>query len=295
MKAEQDTNTIVTKEIQKMKDIITIINISGIDCYEKDGVAYLRLETVARGLGFTQTQTKGGREYTSIRWERVDQYLAELGFPHKWGKELVPDGAVRPEFIPENIFYRLAMKAKNESAEAFQAKIADEVIPSIRKHGAYMTPDTIDKMISSPEFGIKLLTALKDEQARNRDLAKTVEAQSQTIEQQKPKVLFAEAVAAAHTSILVGELAKLIKQNGVEIGQNRLFQWMRDNGYIIKRNGSDYNLPTQKSMELGLMEVKETSSVNPDGSIRLNKTPKVTGKGQQYFIEKFLVQEKESA
>lgn len=104
----------------------------------------------------------------------------------------------------------------------------------------------------------------------------------------KPKEIFADAVSASHTSILVGELAKLIKQNGYEIGQNRLFAWMRENGYLISRKGTDYNMPTQKSMEQGLFEIKESTSVNPDGSIRTNKTPKVTGKGQQYFVNKFL-------
>ena len=108
---------------------LQVINIRGIECYEKDGVVYLKLEAVARGLGFTQTQVKNGKEYVSVRWERVEQYLAEIGFPHKWGKD---------DFIPENVFYRLAMKANNETAERFQAKIADEVVPSIRKHGAYM-------------------------------------------------------------------------------------------------------------------------------------------------------------
>lgn len=134
-----------------MNNALQVINISGIDCYEKDGVVYLKLDTVARGLGFTQTQVKNGKEYVSVRWERVEQYLAEIGFPHKWGKD---------DFIPENVFYRLAMKANNETAERFQAKIADEVVPSIRKHGAYMTPNTLDRMISSPEFGIRLLTEL---------------------------------------------------------------------------------------------------------------------------------------
>lgn len=110
------------------------------------------------------------------------------------------------------------------------------------------------------------------------------------VEKDRPKVLFADAVATAHTSILIGELAKLLKQNGVDMGQNRLFDWMRKNGYLIARKGTDYNMPTQKSMELGLMEIKETSISNPDGSIRINKTPKITGKGQQYFIGKFLKQ-----
>lgn len=110
------------------------------------------------------------------------------------------------------------------------------------------------------------------------------------IEEDKPKVLFAEAVAASKTSILIGELAKLLKQNGVEIGQNRLFEWMRGNGYLISRKGSDYNMPMQRYMEMRLFEIKESTSVNGGGSIKTNKTPKVTGKGQAYFINKFLGQ-----
>lgn len=110
------------------------------------------------------------------------------------------------------------------------------------------------------------------------------------VEKDRPKVLFADAVATAHTSILIGELAKLLKQNGVDMGQNRLFDWMRKNGYLIARKGTDYNMPTQKSMELGLMEIKETSISHADGHVSISKTPKITGKGQQYFIGKFLKQ-----
>ena len=112
------------------------------------------------------------------------------------------------------------------------------------------------------------------------------------IQRMKPKEIFADAVATSHTSILIGDLAKLIKQNGVDIGQKRLFSWLRDNGYLIKRNGSEWNMPTQRSMEAGLFEVKESTVNNPDGSVRINKTTKVTGKGQQYFINKFLRREK---
>lgn len=136
---------------------LEILNVNGIECYEKDGTVYLKLEAVARGLGFTQT-AKSGNEV--VRWERVRKYLDEMGVP-TCGDD---------DFIPENIFYRLAMKAKNEVAEAFQAKVADEVIPSIRKHGAYMTEDTLDRMINSPEFGIKLLTALKEEKDKRKAL-----------------------------------------------------------------------------------------------------------------------------
>lgn len=137
---------------------IEIFNVRGIDCYEKDGIVYLKLETVARGLGFTTTQTVKGTEYTNIRWNRVEEYLKEIGFATN-GK--------RPEFIPENVFYRLAMKAKNEVAEKFQALVADEIIPSIRKHGIYATDNVIDKILNNPDFGIELLTKLKKEkQAR---------------------------------------------------------------------------------------------------------------------------------
>ncbi len=117
---------------------------------------------------------------------------------------------------------------------------------------------------------------------------KTIAEKDQRINQMRPKEIFADAVATSHTSILIGDLAKILKQNGVEIGQKRLFEWLRTNGYLIKRKGSDWNMPTQKSMELGLFEVKESATSNPDGSVRINKTTKVTGKGQQYFINKFL-------
>ena len=133
-----------------------IMNINGIECFEKDGVAYLKLETVARGLGFTRIADSGNEV---VRWERVDKYLKELGFVPTSGH----DG-----FIPENIFYRLAMKAKNEAAEHFQAKIADEVIPSIRKYGAYMTPETLEKVLLSPDTLMQLAQNLKDEQEKRK-------------------------------------------------------------------------------------------------------------------------------
>lgn len=135
---------------------LQILNVDGIECYEKDGTAYLKLEAVARGLGFTTTQNISGKEYTNVRWNRVDEYLKEIGFATS-GK--------RPDFIPENIFYRLAMKAKNEVAEKFQAKVADEIIPSIRKHGLYATDNVIDQILDNPDFGIELLTKLKEERA----------------------------------------------------------------------------------------------------------------------------------
>mgnify|MGYP001624328325 CR=1 FL=1 len=245
-----------------------IINVGGIECYEENGTAYLKLETVARGLGFTQE--KNGVEY--VRWDRLEEYLSELGFPHKWGKD---------DFIPENVFYRLAMKAKNETAEKFQAFVADEVIPSIRKHGAYMTPDKLEDILLNPDTLITLATELKKERAAREHLEGLRRLD-------KPKVIFADAVCASKRSILVGELAKLLKQNGVEIGQNRLFEWLRNNGFLISRKGSDYNMPTQKAMEMGLFEIKETAIPHSDGHITVSLTPKVSGKGQKYFVNRFL-------
>ena len=184
-------------------------------------------------------------------------------------------------FIPESDLYRLAFSSKLPTAEKFTDWVTEEILPTIRKHGAYMTPDTLDRMISSPEFGIKLLTALQAEREQRVRLENKVTADA-------PKVLFADAVSASHASILVGELAKLLRQNGKEIGQNRLFRWLRENGYLIKRTGSDFNMPTQRSMELGLFSIKETAITHADGTVTVSKTVKVTGKGQQYFVEKFL-------
>ena len=129
-----------------------------------------------------------------------------------------------------------------------------------------------------------LMVAQKKIDEKNELIA----TQNSRIQEMRPKEIFADAVTTSHTSILIGDLAKLIKQNGVDMGQKRLFLWLRENGYLIKRNGSDYNMPTQRSMEMGLFEVKESTVNNPDGSIRVNRTTKVTGKGQQYFINKFL-------
>lgn len=187
-------------------------------------------------------------------------------------------------FIPEGDVYRLITHSKLSAAEKFEKWVFDEVLPTIHKHGAYMTPETLEAAILNPDTMIKLCTALKDEQDKRKALEVKVEAQ-------KPKVLFAESVEAAKTSILIGELAKLLKQNGINIGQNRLFEWLRNNGYLIKRQGSDYNMPTQRAMELGLFEIKETTITHSDGHIHVSKTPKVTGKGQVYFVNLFVSKE----
>lgn len=145
---------------------------------------------------------------------------------------------------------------------------------------------TVEKAWNSPEMIMKRALEIANKNVENLKLEN--QEQKKRIEEQKPKVLFADAVSVAHTSILVGDLAKLIKQNGVDIGANRLFQWLRKEGYLIKRKGTDYNMPTQYSMDLGLFEVKETSITHSDGHISISKTPKVTGKGQLYFVNKFI-------
>ena len=195
----------------------------------------------------------------------------------------IRDGKGNPNqtVINESGLYSLILSSKLPNAKKFKHWVTAEVLPSIRKHGAYMTDSTLEQALTSPDFLIKLATELKTEKEKRQAL----EVQA---EENKPKVLFADAVSVSQTSILVGDLAKIIKQNGVDIGANRLFAWLRDNGYLVKRKGSDYNMPTQYSMELQLFEVKETVITHSDGHTSISKTPKVTGKGQQYFVNKFL-------
>lgn len=182
--------------------------------------------------------------------------------------------------INESGLYSLILSSKLPTAKKFKRWVTSEVLPAIRKHGAYLTEQKVEEILTNPDTIIKLATQLKEE----REARKQAE---QLIEAQKPKVIFAEAVSTSKDGILVGMLAKLLHQNGVKIGQNRLFQWLRDKGYLMKR-GVDKNMPTQRSKELGLFDVKERVVGNPDGSIRLTRTPVVTGKGQVYFVQKFL-------
>ena len=253
-----------------MNDILSINNVHGY-MDKETGTAYLNSGDVARGFGFTKTETKNGVKYESVRWARVNEYLSSFGFRPNVGED---------DFLPENMVYRLGFKASNEAAQKFQAVLADEVLPAIRKHGAYMTEETLEKAITSPDFLIKLATNLKEEKEKRLEAERQIEAD-------RPKVTFANAVNVSKDGMLLGMLAKLLHQNGVDIGQKRLFQWMRDKGYLMK-NGTDKNMPTQKARELGLFKVKERAIDNPDGSVRLTRTTLVTGKGQEYFINKFL-------
>ncbi len=182
--------------------------------------------------------------------------------------------------VNEAGLYNLVLSSRKQEAKAFKRWITHDVIPAIRKHGGYLTNDKIEEVLTDPDTIIKLATTLKEERL------KRAEAERQ-LEEAKPKMIFADAVSASDTTILIGDLAKLIKQNGHEIGQKRLFEWLRKNGYLIKRYGADYNSPTQRAMELGLFKIKETAITHSDGHVTVSKTVKVTGKGQQYFINKF--------
>lgn len=189
----------------------------------------------------------------------------------------------KSEFLPENMVYRLGFKASNETAQRFQAVLADEVIPAIRKTGGYISG--AESMSDSEIMAKALIVAQKTIDNRNMRIRELEDIQKK----QRPKVLFADAVSVSEDVILIGALAKILHQNGIEIGQKRLFDWLRGHGYLIK-SGRDRNMPTQKSRELNLFKIKERAIDNPDGSVRLVRTTLVTGKGQQYFINKFIGQ-----
>ena len=239
---------------------IELLNVNGIECYEKDGVVYLKLEAVARGLGFTQE--KNGVEY--VRWDRVENYLADMGFPHTWGKD---------DFIPENIFYRLAMKANNETAEKFQAKVADEVIPSIRKHGAYMTEDTLDRMINSPEFGIKLLTALKEE----KDKRKALEVANSELSVQNaimaPKADYFDDLVDRH---LLTSFRDTAKELGIP--PKAFVGWLLEKKYLYR--DQKHKLVPYENKNNGLFEVRESKN---DKTGWAGTQTMVTPKGRETF------------
>ena len=190
-------------------------------------------------------------------------------------------GTQEVRVIAEPDVMRLIVSSKLPSAVEFERKLFEEILPAIRKHGGYLTPAKVEEALLNPDTLIQLATSLKEERAKRAELEAAAEVA-------KPKVLFADAVATSRGTILIGELAKILRGNGIQIGQNRLFEWMRNNGYLIRRNGTDRNMPTQRSMELGLFVIKETAITHSDGHVTINKTPKVTGKGQQYFVNVFL-------
>ena len=254
-------------KLNNKNEIITIKNVRGY--IDEKGIAWLNLEDVAKGLGIVKKDKKNGKEYIRIHSQNIKRWLIDFG--------LIKSEDDLPEYIQENIFYKLCMKADNEVARKFQDRVCDEILPSIRKYGMYAT----DELLDNPDLIIKMATRLKEEKAKNKEL-------EDKMKENKPKVLFAEAVSIAKNTILVREMAKLIKQNGIDMGEKRLFIWLRENGYLIKKIGTDYNMPTQRSMDLGLFEIKESPVLHSSGEIEISKTPKITGKGQQYFLNIFL-------
>ena len=183
--------------------------------------------------------------------------------------------------INESGLYSLILGSKLPTAKKFKRWVTSEVLPTIRKHGAYMT-DAKAAAIVTDKGSLADLLQQAAEQLKRKDIQ---------IEQMRPKALFADAVSTSDTPILVGELAKILHQNGVSMGQNRMFRWLRDNGYLISKKGTSYNMPTQRAMELGLFKIKENAITHSDGHVTITKTPKVTGKGQVYFVNKFVGEE----
>ena len=229
-----------------------------------DGSISINAEDTAIGFGWIQTQTKKGKVYTSVRWERMNGFSAECGFPHKWGKD---------DYIPESLFYMLGFKAENEKAVKYQQWLAIEVLPSIRKHGAYMTNEVIERTLTDPDYLIQLATALKEErQARL--------VAEQKIEEDKPLVDFANQVSDTTSLIDMNQMAKLLKDENIPIGRNRLFEILRKKE-ILRNN----NEPYQKYIESGYFKVKENTYDTPYGTKTYIKTY-VTGKGQIWITEK---------
>nr|DAM71530.1 MAG TPA: repressor domain protein [Caudoviricetes sp.] len=233
---------------------------------EIDGKPYFVGTDVAKALGYAKPNNAVS---THCR------YTLKRGIATKQGNmsEMV--------LIPEGDIYRLIIRSKLSSAERFERWVFDEVLPAIHHNGGYIMGQ--ENLSDSELMAKAILVAQKTIEHKNQ----IIEQQKAKIEADRPKTIFADAVSTSHTSILIGDLAKLICQNGVQTGQKRLFQWMRENGYLMK-TGASYNMPMQRYIEQGLFEVKESSVQNPDGSVRVTRTTKVTGKGQLYFINKFL-------
>ncbi|MCT3098210.1 phage antirepressor KilAC domain-containing protein [Lactococcus lactis] len=217
----------------------------------------------AAAIGYSNTR-KAIRDHVKGKYLREERIVT-------------PSGVQTVTVISEPGLYQLAGESKLPSAEPFQDWVYEEVLPTIRKHGAYMTDAKAQDVISGNGLADLLLQA--GNQIKQLELEKS---------QMKPKALFADSVSASENTILIRDLAKILKQNGIDIGEKRLFTWLRDNGYLVKKIGSDYNSPTQRSMNLGILEFTENTHVHNSGKITVTKTPKVTGKGQIYFVNKFL-------
>ena len=229
------------------------------------GEPWLVGKDVAEALGY-QNASKALADHVDPEDKLNNETLLSLGQRGGW-------------IINESGLYSLVLGSKLPGAKKFKRWVTSEVLPSIRKNGAYIKDQ--EKLSDTELIARALLVAQKINEEKQK-----------VIERMAPKEIFADSVAASENSILIGELAKLLKQNGVDIGQKRMFEWLRENGYLIRRAGSDRNMPTQRSMEMGLFRIKETAISHSDGHTTISKTVKVTGKGQQYFVNLFLGEEK---
>ena len=200
--------------------------------------------------------------------------------------EVAQNGGRAPRIISEPGFYKLVMRSRKPEAKAFQRWVTHEVLPAIRRDGGYMAA----KPDETPEETMARALRIADETMRRQK--ERIEGLAAENDALRPKALFADAVAASDGTCLVGELAKMLRQNGVDIGQNRLFAWLRDNGWLGK-TGCNRNVPTQRAMDMGLFRIKETAVTHSDGHVTVTRTPKVTGKGQAYFVNKFIEAEGE--
>jgi anti-repressor protein len=238
---------------------------------EQNGEPWFVGKDVAEALGYSNA-----RDAISKHIDVEDKGVAKCD---------TPSGAQDMTIINESGLYSLVLSSKLPTAKKFKRWVTSEVIPSIRKHGAYLTDQKIEELLISPDTIINLATQIKEEREKSKALAEDVE-------RMRPKELFADAVSASDSSIAVGDLAKYMKQNGVNIGRNRLFEELRNQGFLHK-GGISKNIPTQKSMDMGLFEVKETVFLDSNGTEKTKSTPRVTGKGQIYFLNKFLKYEEQ--
>lgn len=245
-----------------MNEIMKVFNNSEfgeIRTVVKDDDIYFAGKDIAEALGYKDT---------------VNALKAHVDEEDKLTWRITTSGQARNmTVINESGLYSLVLSSKLESAKRFKRWVTSDVLPALRRTGSY----SVDIPKTLPEA----LRAYADEVEQHNKTKALVEAQ-------RPKVLFADAVSTSNTDILVGDLAKLLSQNGYAVGQNRLFEQLRNEGFLISRKGNSYNMPTQRAMEMGLFRIKETAITHSDGRVSLNKTPKVTGKGQQYFINRFI-------
>lgn len=234
---------------------------------DNNGEPWFVAKDVCDALGIATNHVKDGLDSDEVR----NLPITEIG-PKKGGKA--------PLIVSEPGFYKLVMKSRKPEAKAFQRWVTHEVLPSIRKQGAYVYSNGTESDDVLMARGLLAAQTIIDKKNA------VIEGQQREIAELRPKALFADAVAASDGTCLIGELAKMMRQNGVHVGQNRLFEWLRRDGFLGK-TGSNYNVPTQMAMERGLFRIKETAVTHSDGHVTVNRTPKATGRGQRYFIDRY--------